>query len=126
MGRPKKTPMTKTTIFSLLLVACPGPTTPEPTPDRDVGAACTEDAQCKDGLTCDTRLPGGVCTKACTMAGECPTASQCVNLTYSVSGTLMSEPRCVKECSELVTCRSGWRCVRAEPEPFSVCVPGSP
>lgn len=126
MTLPRRLPlktMTTTTICSalLLLAACRDVT--DPTTPQAVGGACAKDADCKEGLACDTRLPGGACTQSCAAVGECPKGSQCINLTYTVSGVEHAEQKCVKECTDLVLCRTGWKCVRADPEPYSVCVP---
>ena len=130
--------------LALLLVACPaGPPPPTPMP---VGAACTSDAGCESGLYCETRLPGGACTKDCTPCPtgcdarctpgcgfsepctkgcttdaetRCPAGAQCINVLYGTESAI----RCLQVCDDASPCRAGWQCVRPEMEPYRVCRP---
>jgi hypothetical protein len=73
----------------------------------NISGTCTAPAQgCDEGLTCDTDVAGGYCTKTCTTAGStagCPDGSICDTL----SGTALS---CVKLCSQQADCRSDLEC----------------
>jgi hypothetical protein len=41
------------------------------TKPKALGSPCTMDAECETGLMCNTSIAGGLCTKSCTMNGEC-------------------------------------------------------
>jgi len=69
----------------LLLAACGGgqsaTTPPEGAPapgaKSAIGGACTGDAQCQEGLTCDKGDPGGNCQKQCATAADCGAGAVC-------------------------------------------------
>lgn len=72
----------------------------------NVGATCTSATGCDDELTCNTTVPGGYCTTACTMVGEtseCPDDSVCDSVTGG--GTT-----CVKLCGSSSDCRADQDC----------------
>jgi hypothetical protein len=73
----------------------------------DVSGTCTAPANgCDQGLTCDTTVANGYCTKSCTTTGsttECPEGSVC----DSLSGLALS---CVKICTQQSDCRSDLSC----------------
>lgn len=72
----------------------------------NVGATCTSTTGCDEDLTCNTTVPGGYCTTACTMVGEtseCPDDSVCDSVTGG--GTT-----CVKLCGSSSDCRSDQDC----------------
>lgn len=94
-----------------LLFACSDP--------PNVSATCSSDVQCDEGLTCNTAVPGGYCTKACTTPGEtsqCPEASVC----DSVAGTAVS---CVKICDTSSDCRSDLSCNGTSKGSLKACKP---
>ncbi len=72
-----------------------------------VGAACTTATDCDLGLSCNTEVPGGLCTHGCSFAGaelsECPANSVC---TAIAARTLACAPKCTTDadCREKHTC----------------------
>jgi hypothetical protein len=79
---------------------------PHHSQDGWTGGSCESDIACGETTTCDTELPGGLCTMECT--GGCPDAAGrqttfCVNLGGSGS--------CVLQCVEDAECRPGYSCV---------------
>jgi hypothetical protein len=85
----------------------------------NVGGTCTASGGCDDGLTCDTAVPGGYCTKACTTPGstsECPEESVC----DAVAGTAMN---CVKICSTKDDCRGDQDCNGIAGSNIKACKP---
>ena len=38
---------------------------------KQIGSPCLVDTDCTAGLTCNMTFPGGMCTKACVMDGDC-------------------------------------------------------
>lgn len=84
-----------------------------------VGGACTDNAACGDGLTCDTTVAGGYCTKACTMTGEtseCPAGAIC----DSVAGAAIN---CVQICDTSEDCRAGFECNGVSGSNVKACKP---
>src|SRR5438046_9267429 len=84
-------------VFTILLLGCGGGGDPP-----NVGAACTATGGCDEDLTCNTSVPGGYCTQACTSPGttaECPDDSIC----DAIAGTSIA---CVKICKSSSDCRS--------------------
>jgi hypothetical protein len=71
-----------------------------------VGAACTEDAACQEGLNCIKELPGGFCTRPC--AKDCPGTSICVNITKDDGSEFNL---CGPVCENVSGCRTGYECV---------------
>jgi hypothetical protein len=105
---------TRTLALHLILIlsACGG----DP---PNVGGTCTASDGCDDGLTCDTAVPGGYCTQACTTSGstsECPEESVC----DAISGTAVS---CVKICKTSEDCRVDQDCNGVSGGSVKACKP---
>ena len=95
----------------LALAACGGP--------PDVAGTCAGNADCDDGLTCNTSIPMGYCTASCTTGGstdECPEESVCDQIT----GGAMS---CVKICKTDTDCRSDLGCNGVTGSNIKACKP---
>ena len=74
--------------------------------EPNVGATCTATAGCDEGLTCETSVPGGYCTQACSTPGEvsdCPDGAIC----DAIGGQAMA---CVKICMIQSDCRDDQQC----------------
>ena len=87
--------------------------------DPNVAGPCTTADQCDDDLTCDTSVPGGYCTAACTTSGstdECPDGSVC----DALSGTAVT---CVKICKGADDCRSDLDCNGVSGSSIKACKP---
>ena len=72
---------------------------------NSVGGTCAATDDCGDGLTCNTAVPGGYCTRSCLMTGEtseCPQGSVC----DTVEGTIT----CIQICDTSADCREGLDC----------------
>ena len=85
----------------------------------NVSGTCTANADCDEDLTCDTSIPGGYCTQACTMPGstaDCPEDSVC----DAVSGAAMS---CVRICSTKADCRADLDCNGITGSNIKACKP---
>ncbi|MBX3159169.1 MAG: hypothetical protein KF773_24585 [Deltaproteobacteria bacterium] len=85
----------------------------------NVGGSCTATDGCDDDLTCNTTVPGGYCTTACTTPGstsECPEDSVC----DSVAGNLVS---CVKICTTSADCRADLDCNGVSGNNIKACKP---
>jgi len=98
-------------VLAALLAACGG--------ELNVGAACGSSGGCDDGLTCDTDVVGGYCTRDCTQPGqvaECPDGSICDEL----AGQAM---RCVKLCEIQSDCRADLSCNGVTGSSFKACKP---
>ena len=98
-------------LLAMLLVACGGA--------PNVAGTCATNADCDDGLTCDTSVPGGYCTKACTTSGstdECPEESVC----DALSGAAVT---CVKICKTSEDCRSDLDCNGVSGSNIKACKP---
>ena len=121
LRRPRQTMLKTIFSLALLLFAC-GTASPTPAARQPVGGACNDDTACEADLYCETRLPGGACTYACE-GSTCPLGSHCIEVTWSVGGVPQSAIRCLQDCDSGRVCRSGWRCVQADPDPYSVCFP---
>lgn len=70
-----------------------------------VGNECTETANCDSGQTCYTQLPGGYCSKGCSVEGsttECPGGTVCSNH----SNILL----CAPTCQTKEDCRADYEC----------------
>lgn len=104
--------MTWSTIPLLLLLAC-GSDPP------NVGGTCTSTGGCDEGLTCDTTVPDGYCTKACATSGMtagCPEDSIC----DTVAGDALS---CVKICKTSEDCRADQDCNGVSGSNIKACKP---
>lgn len=85
----------------------------------NVGGTCTASAGCDEGLTCNTTVPGGYCTTACTTSGstaECPDESVC----DAVSGAAVT---CVKICNTKDDCRLDQDCNGVSGSNIKACKP---
>ena len=85
----------------------------------NVGATCTAGGGCDEGLTCDSSVPGGYCTKACTTSGstaQCPEESVC----DAVAGAAMN---CVKICKTGTDCRPDQDCNGVSGTNIKACKP---
>lgn len=99
-------------LFALLVAACSS----DP---PNVGATCTASDGCDEELTCDTTVPGGYCTTACSTSGstsECPEASVC----DTVAGAALE---CVKICKSSDDCRSDQDCNGVSSSNLKACKP---
>ena len=97
----------------MLLLGCGGDDPP------NIGDGCTATAGCDEGLTCNTSVPGGYCTKACTTSGstsECPENSVC----DALSGTMVS---CVQICKSSADCRTDQDCNGVSGSSIKACKP---
>lgn len=95
-----------------VLVACGG----DP---PNVGGTCAAVEDCDEGLTCDSTVPGGYCTKSCTTTGTtdgCPDGSIC----DAISGTAIT---CVKICKVAEDCRSDLDCNGVSGSSIKACKP---
>ena len=95
----------------ILIAACGGP--------PNVGATCTTAGGCDKDLTCNTTVPGGYCTAACTTSGstsQCPEESVC----DAISGTAIT---CVKICSTKDDCRADQDCNGVSGTNIKACKP---
>lgn len=74
-----------------------------------IGGACTTDASCEDGASCDHDDPGGECTKKCATSADCGAGNVC----------RPDEKECFQGCKSQTDCkRAGYRCMGAAPEMF--------
>src|SRR5690348_7652739 len=79
----------------VLLIGC---STPDNTQLVPIGTTCNSGSQCgTTPFTC-APLPGGYCTRNCSVDGDCPTDSLC-------SATI-----CKRKCASDAECRSGYAC----------------
>lgn len=100
-------------VLSIVLVGCGGGDSP------NVGGTCTATDGCDQDLTCNTTVPGGYCTKACTSPGttnECPDGSVC----DAIAGTAIS---CVKICKSSGDCRADQSCNGTTAGNIKACKP---
>ena len=86
-----------------------------------LGAACRTNADCTDaGAQCGTEielgLPGGYCTKACSIMNPCALGSTCIT-DRSGTGT------CAKTCASATDCRIGYQCTTPAGASANVCNP---
>ena len=87
--------------------------------DLNVGDTCTQTGGCDDGLTCDTGVAGGYCTRACTQPGqvaECRDGAICDQL----PGQAMA---CVKLCEVQSDCRADLACSGITGSSLKACKP---
>ncbi len=85
----------------------------------NVGGTCTTAGGCDEGLTCNTTVPGGYCTTACTTSGstdQCPDESVC----DSIAGTAIT---CVKICGTKEDCRADQDCNGVSGTNIKACKP---
>ncbi|MCA9516894.1 MAG: hypothetical protein KC635_18255 [Myxococcales bacterium] len=85
---------------------------------RDLGAACTQGAQCRSGACLSASGgAGGYCTVACGDDDYCPYLGSCV-----VSG---ADRDCLEVCFAPTDCPAGFGCQLATGASRSVCVPAN-
>ena len=85
----------------------------------NVGGTCTPTSGCDPDLTCNTVVPGGYCTAACSTSGstdQCPESSIC----DAVSGTALT---CVKICKVSTDCRTDLDCNGVSGTNIKACKP---
>ncbi len=85
----------------------------------NVGATCTATAGCDDDLMCNTTVPGGYCTAACTTSGsteQCPDGAVC----DTISGTAIA---CVQICKAADDCRADLDCNGVSGSNIKACKP---
>ena len=88
---------------ALALLACADPRAAK------LGIACTANADCAEGQTCQTGAPMGYCTQPCQTAGstsECPSGGLCTDVT--LGGATMRI--CARICQNQSDCRTGYQC----------------
>jgi hypothetical protein len=73
----------------------------EQPPAGAVGASCTDDPQCDEGV-CLNNLPSGYCSALCDSDADCPTGAHCEQI-----GT---EGFCYDDCQNQADCRTGYDC----------------
>jgi hypothetical protein len=98
-------------LFVIAIAACGD--------DPNIGGTCTATDGCDEDLTCDTTVPGGYCTAACTTSGsteQCPDGSVC----DALSGTAVT---CVKICKAAEDCRSDLDCNGVSGTNIKACKP---
>jgi hypothetical protein len=98
--------------LAVLLAAC-GDDPP------NVAGTCTATDGCDEGLTCNTTIPNGYCTVACTVAGstdDCPDGAVC----DAVSGSALT---CVKTCKGAGDCRADLDCNGVSGSNIKACKP---
>jgi hypothetical protein len=85
----------------------------------NIAATCTAPAMgCDDGLTCETAIPGGYCTKACVTQGsraECPSGSVCDDA--AGTGALL----CSRTCQTQSDCRGDLECNGTTGSSVKIC-----
>lgn len=76
------------------------------TTGKEIGEACTKNADCGSGKTCVTQAMGwmgGYCSKSCTPSNDtCGDGATCVSLG--------SQSICIKICQDETECRNGYQC----------------
>lgn len=77
-----------------------------------LGSSCDSTTTCNAGLTCQSGLPGGMCTKSCASDADC-LGGVCV----------LTQLICYKACSTDDVCRSSYSCQPSGTA--SACLPGS-
>lgn len=83
-----------------------------------VGRPCTSDQECDFGQSCLTQLPGGYCTKSCSIDGdtrECPGGTVCAN-----HGTALL---CSATCQQQSDCRAEYECNGVSNSSLKACRP---
>jgi hypothetical protein len=96
-------------VAAAILTACGG---------SSVGRSCSADGDCDNGQTCFLDMPGGYCSKGCTIEGladECPGGSICAS-----SGTRLL---CAAECRNQDHCRADYECNGLTGSSVKVCRP---
>jgi len=109
----KRNRTTGTGVMLLFAIASCGSDPP------NVGGMCTASDGCDDDLQCNTTVPGGYCTVACTMPGsrdECPDESIC----DAISGSAIA---CVKICKSSADCRTDQDCNGVSGSNIKACKP---
>lgn len=71
----------------------------------EIGDACSNDAECGQGRTCDQSSRGGYCTVTPCEAGSCPEGGVCIEF-------VNEQTYCMAACDSGDDCRPGYACVR--------------
>jgi hypothetical protein len=85
-----------------------------------VGDPCTFTDDCRPGLSCENRFPGGYCTAECEKGLPCPSGvgeTRCVRLSNGY-GTV-----CLAPCETAADCSDGVLCTPVGSSGVSVCFP---
>lgn len=86
-----------------------------------IGRACVADADCGDGLRCQTTAPGGYCVMDCSSAAVCPEGTACSPVPFSrIAGV------CMLACASSADCRPDYVCDIVELFPGDPNAPKSP
>ncbi|HYX92998.1 MAG TPA: hypothetical protein VE782_15635 [Myxococcaceae bacterium] len=96
-------------ITAAVLSACGG---------SSIGRTCTQNGDCDNGQTCFLDMPGGYCSKECTIEGqsdECPGGSLC-----ATTGT---RRLCSDVCTVQSDCRAEYECNGVTGSSAKVCRP---
>ncbi len=87
----------------------------------DIGAACTQDAQCQSANCLPQQSgggwTGGVCTQSCSSTSSCPAGSRCADA--------LNPDICLQGCASAGsqgTCRSGYVCDKGWSNAGPVCI----
>ena len=100
-------------LLTMSLAGCSDP--------PNVGNLCTAPAQgCDEGLICETSVPGGYCTKVCTVQGSadgCPEGSVCDDLAGTESFV------CSRTCKQQTDCRADLECNGTTGSAVKICKP---
>jgi hypothetical protein len=104
-------------LATMALPGCPGCTV-------IIGTPCSEQAPCAEPYACDTTMPGGYCTRACTTEGD--SARECAFSGDQYDGVCARFDgglTCLRVCSAPGDCREGYRCVPAGDGGVGGCMP---
>jgi len=94
---------------------------PEHTPPKQtVGRTCEVNTQCQAPQYCETRIPGGYCTKPCQKSVDCPAQSACARIAFATGESFL---RCALTCQDNKDCRSGFFCYHPAKAWKQICIP---
>lgn len=85
-----------------------------------VGQGCSYTDDCRPGLLCENRFPGGYCTALCEKGMPCPVGvgdARCVRLSGDFGAY------CLAPCATTADCAPGVECTGVGDSGVSVCFP---